>query len=72
MNKEITWNIINSLLGGLISFSSSFIATGEITLRGFCIAFVISIGIAAFSFKDYWTSEKPEYCPPKLFSFIKL
>lgn len=71
MNKEILWNLINSLLAGIIFLAGSFTATGHINLESFFLSLMIAIGVAALQFKNYWDAEKPEYCP-KLFSFIKL
>lgn len=71
MNKEIIWNLINSLLAGLISLTSSSLAQGEISARGLCIAFIVALGVAVVQFKNFWDAEKPEYCS-KIFNFIKV
>jgi hypothetical protein len=71
MDKEIFWNIINSLLAGaLVLFGS--IADGEITLKNIVFAGIGAGIVAITSFKNYWDSEKEEYCSEqkKLFSFI--
>lgn len=71
MNKEILWNIINSLLAGALVLFGAF-STGSISWESFLIAFGASAIVAITQFKDYWSSEKPEYCNTKLFSFVKL
>jgi len=71
MNKEIFWNLINALLAGLISLTSSSLVVGEITLKGFFIAVIIASSVGVVQFKNYWDAEKPEYCP-KLFNLIKM
>lgn len=71
MNKEILWNLINALLAGLISLTSSSLVQGEISVKGFCIALVIAVSIGVVQFKNFWDAEKPEYCN-KLFNIIKV
>lgn len=71
MNKEICWNIINSLLAGALVLLGNF-SSGEFTFKGLLIAFIAALIVGIVQFKNYWDSEKPEYCNTKLFSFIKL
>jgi hypothetical protein len=70
--KEIIWNIVNSLLaGGLVLFGA--FSDGNISPKGFLLAFFAACVVAITQFKDYWSSEKSEYCPkPKVFGFIKI
>lgn len=71
MDKEIIWNIVNSLLaGGLVLLGAC--ADGSLTLKGFIAALIAGGLVAVNQFKDYWSSEKPEYCSPKMFNFIKI
>jgi len=70
MNKEIIWNIVNSLLAGALVLFGAF-STGNITFESFVLAFCAASVVAITQFRDYWSSERPEY-HPKLFSFIKL
>lgn len=69
MNKEIIWNIVNSLLAGALVLMGA-ISTGELTLKGILLALVAGGVVAITNFKNYWASEKPEYDSPKLFNFI--
>jgi hypothetical protein len=69
--KEILWNVINSFLAGGLVLLGSVTANQELTLKSILISIFIG-GIAAITqFKNYWDSEKIEYCPQKtLFSFF--
>lgn len=67
--KEIIWNIINSLLaGGLVLFGA--ISTGGIEQNSILIAIGASGLVAMNQFKDYWETEKSEYCSKKLGAFL--
>ena len=70
INKEIMWNIVNSILAGALVLFGAF-AAGGITWQTFIIAIGTSGVVAITQFRDYWTNEKPEYCP-KLFMFVRL
>lgn len=69
--KEIAWNVINSLLaGGLVLLGS--ICNGDLTGKSIALA-AMAAGIAAITqFKNYWDTQKKEYSNTKLFSFIKI
>lgn len=70
--KEIIWNIVNSLLAGALVLLGAF-TTGHITLESFWIALIAALIVAVTQFKDYWISEKDEYCAkPKAFGFVKI
>ncbi len=67
--KEIIWNIINCLLAGaLVLFGA--LSSGKITLEGLLIAIGAAGIVAVSQFKDYWSSEKKEYCHKKIGSFF--
>jgi hypothetical protein len=66
--KEIIWNIVNSLLSGLLILLGAF-TTGEITSESIFIAIVTALVVAVTQFKNYWTKEESEYSV-KLFKFI--
>jgi len=69
-NKEIVWNIVNSLLAGVLVFLGS-ISDGTFSFHGVCAALVVA-GIVAFTkFQQYWTSEEKDYKHTRLFNFIK-
>ena len=68
-NREIIWNIVNSLLAGSLVLLGGF-ANGDITWRGLCFAIVAGLIVAVTKFQKYWSDEKEEYST-KLFSFIK-
>lgn len=59
--KEIFYNIINSLLAGALVFFGSMI-DGNITKIGVLAAIMAAAIMAITKFKDYWDSEKSEYC----------
>lgn len=60
MNKEIKWNIINSILAGMLVFLGS-LSSGEITYKGILFAIIASLIIAINKFKEYWEKEEEEY-----------
>jgi len=68
MNKEIIWNIINSLLAGALVFLGA-LTTGEITFKSLLAALVASVIIAVIQFKTYWEKEEEEY---KVIASVKL
>lgn len=69
-SKEILWNIINSVLAGLLVLLGAF-STGDITLKSFCFATITACLVAVNQFKDYWETQKNEYSSTKMFSFVK-
>ena len=70
MNKEILWNVVNSLLAGALVFVGAF-SDGSITITGAMIALSASMLVAITQFKRYWETQQDEYCNDKtLGSFI--
>lgn len=65
--REILYNIINSLLSGMLVFLGAF-SDGDITVKGVIVALIASAAIAVTLFKDYWGTQKKEYVG--LFKFI--
>lgn len=65
--KEIVWNIVNSVLAGLLVLFGAF-STGNITPQGFCAALSASGIVALTKFYDYWKTEQSEYS--RVFSFV--
>lgn len=70
MNKEIIWNLVNSFLaGGLVLFGG--LASGALNWETVCASIFAAAMAAIVQFKNYWDTEKDEYCPTvKLFTFI--
>ena len=68
-NKEIIWNIVNSLLAGGLVLVGSLASVQEITIEAFIAAILAFTITFIIQFKNYWDSEKPEY-QNKLFKFI--
>ena len=67
--KEIVWNIVNSLIAGVLVLLGA-LTDGQITKQGLFIACVAG-GIVAFTqFKDFWATERKEYCVVKPLAFI--
>lgn len=69
--KEILWNIINSLLAGALVLLGN-LSNGNITIKGLELASIAAAIVCIMQFKNYWDSEKPEFCNPKIFNFLKL
>ena len=71
MDKEIMWNIINSLLAGGLVFLGGC-STGEITMETFVFALVAGGSAAMVQFRDYWMTTKPTKRNKKamLFKFL--
>lgn len=67
MNKQIIWNIVNSLLaGGLVFFGAC--STGEITTNSI-LASLFAAGVVAITkFKEFWSKQEGTY--NNLFSFV--
>lgn len=66
---EIIWNLVNSILAGMISLATSFISLGEITQKGLIASGATAALIAVWKFSNYWQKEKKEYSI-KMFNFI--
>jgi len=66
--SEIIWNIVNSLLAGVLVLLGS-LADGQITTNGFMVAFIASAIVAFSQFKEYWQKEEKEYTT-HLFKFF--
>jgi hypothetical protein len=58
--NEVMWNVVNSLLGGMLVFLGS-LTSGNITIQGVGFAFIASAIIAITKFRDYWTTQENEY-----------
>lgn len=69
MDKEIMWNIVNSLIAGGISLGSAILAVGEINGKVICVSLITAGMVALLKFKDYWTSEENEY-KNKIFTIL--
>ena len=69
MDKEICWNIVNSLLM-FAAVMLGALTTGNINLESFLVALVAGSLVAVNQFKDYWQTEKEEYIPKKIGAFI--
>lgn len=67
--KEIIYNIINSLLAGILVLLGSF-TNGEISFKGFCVAGITSLIVIFSKFKEYWEGKKQNYST-KLFNFVQ-
>ena len=70
MNKEIVWNIVNSLLAGFLVFLGGF-SSGNVTFETLGFAAIAACIAAFIQFKSYWAKVESEYSKPKLFTFIK-
>jgi hypothetical protein len=69
--KQIFWNVINSVLSGLLVFAGA--AAGEVADHGFSaaalpelstgliLAVCTSIVVALTKFKDFWDGEKKDF-----------
>jgi len=66
--KEIFYNIINSLLAGLLVFFGSM-TSGQITIQGVLISLAAALVVCVAKFKEYWDGEKSEY-QSKIFNFL--
>lgn len=61
-NREIMWNLINSLLSGLLVLFGTFVGQNfEFSEKGMFVAAGTAILVALTKFKDYWDGEKGEY-----------
>ncbi len=59
--EEIIWNLINSLLVGIISFLSVLAADKEFSFQAVLIGLVFSLMTAVIKFGEYWKSQEGEY-----------
>jgi hypothetical protein len=71
MNKEIVWNIVNSLLAGTLVFLGGC-AAGAISWRVIGAAGLAAAVVAVTKFSEYWKKEEHEYSDDKikLFTFV--
>lgn len=69
IDKEILWNIINSLLAGGIFFAGSFSATTHITMNAILTASIISLGVALTQFREYWMKQELPVKSKKMYAF---
>lgn len=66
---EIFYNLINSLLAGILVLVGSF-SSGTIDKSSLFIAGVSAVIVFTVQFKNYWEGQKSEYTTLKLFNFI--
>jgi len=57
--EEISWNIINSILAGLLVLLGSF-TTGNINPTSIIISIATALIVAVNKFKDYWLTQEKE------------
>lgn len=57
--EEIYWNIINSLLAGLLVFFGAF-TTGNVNKTSIIIALMTALIVIITKFKDYWLTQEQE------------
>lgn len=69
---EIVWNIINSLIAGLLVFLGGIAGAGyQFSFQGFAVAVATALVVAFTKFKDYWATQEWEYRTSKnLFCFV--
>lgn len=67
-SKEIVYNIINSLLAGILVLLGAF-STGNIDSQAFCTAGITALIVAFTQFKKYWDGESKQY-NTKVFNFV--
>jgi len=73
--KEIIYNIVNSLLAGGLVFIGGLSATGCLSWQTVAAATLASAAVALTKFKEYWTENgdifrKPPNKKAQLFSFF--
>jgi hypothetical protein len=61
---EIYYNMINAGIAGIIALIGSC-ADGNLTSKGVIVALLTGLLVAIIKFRDYWESEKEEYCKDK-------
>lgn len=60
--EEIKWNIINSLIAGVLVLFGSFTSTGfTFTLNGILSAICGALIVAVTKFSEYWKTQEKEY-----------
>ena len=72
-SKEISWNIVNSLLAGALVFLGGMVGSnGIINIATICAAGLTALIVAVTRFAEYWKSEESEYSDNynKIFTFI--
>lgn len=69
MNKEITWNIVNSLLAGGLVFLGAC-TSGGLNAQSIMAALTAALIVAITKFKNYWELEEAEYKEKILFNFV--
>jgi hypothetical protein len=68
--REIFWNIVNSILSGILVLFGSFIGNNfNFSKEGILASIIISVMVAITKFKDYWDGEKTEY-QKRVFHFL--
>lgn len=68
--KEIIYNIINSLLAGILVLLGAF-STGNIDKDALITAGIAALIVAFSQFKKYWDGEQSQYCT-KVFNFVPM
>jgi len=70
--NEIKWNLINSLLAGLLVFFGAFTGAGfHFTFESVIIACATALIVAISKFRDYWATQENEYSTKNmLFNFV--
>jgi hypothetical protein len=64
MDREIVWNIVNSLLAGALVFLGA-LTDGGISFNSIIAALVVALSVATVQFKQYWQKEESEYIKKK-------
>ena len=77
LSKEISWNIVNSLLAGALVFLGGMVGSnGIINIATICAAGLTALIVAVTRFAEYWKKEESEYMDEnsrkynKIFTFI--
>lgn len=59
---EIKWNLINSLLSGLLVLTGSLAGNNfQLNFSGVCASILTSLVVALTKFQNYWTTQESEY-----------
>jgi hypothetical protein len=69
MNKEICYNLVNSLLAGMLVLLGA-LSAGNLDSKAVCAAIIAALIVAVTQFKRYWELEAPEYTNKILFGFV--
>ncbi len=67
-SDEIIWHLVNSFLAGALVVLGS-LAGGDFSWRGVVLGFVAGVVVMVTKLKEYWDSERKEYCRT-LFCFV--